>query len=198
MQSSPRSKSSQSPPEGLWCPFTVSSPGQFCSYGPASSGPLMSMESHSVWHSDWLLFWAWCFDVHPCCGLKTSCSEQKPITESQSSLKENKSILKELNPEYSLEGLMLKLKLQYFGHLMWRDDLWKRPWHGRNWGHEEKGRAWGEGDSRGWGGWMASLTQWTWVWANSGSQWRTGKLQSMGSKRVGHDLVTKQQNSNML
>ena len=58
------------------------------------SGPLMSMESHSVTFYDWLLFWAWCFEVHPCCGLKTSRSEQKPITESQSSLKENQSILK--------------------------------------------------------------------------------------------------------
>ena len=65
----------------------------------------------------------------------------------------NQSILKELNPEYSLEGLMLKLKLQYFGHLMQRTDLlektltcWKRPWC---W---ERLRAGGEGDSRGWDG----------------------------------------------
>ena len=54
----------------------------------------------------------------------------------------------------------------------------------------------GEGDNRGWDGWMASLTQWTWVWASSGRWWRTAKsgmLQSMGSQRVGHDWTTEQQ-----
>ena len=53
----------------------------------------------------------------------------------------------------------------------------------------------GEGDDRGWDGWMASPTQWTWGWTNSG-RWRTGKpgmLQSMGSQRVRHDLATEQQ-----
>ena len=74
----------------------------------------------------------------------------------------NQSILKEISPEYSLEGLMLKLKLQYFGHPMWRTDSWKRPWC---W---ERLKAGGEGDDRGWDGWMASPTQWTWVWVNSG------------------------------
>ena len=65
------------------------------------------------------------------------------------------SILKEINPEYSLEGLMPKLKLQCFGYLMWRaDPLGKKPWC---W---ERLSAEGEGDDRGWDGWMASLTQW--------------------------------------
>ena len=53
--------------------------------------------------------------------------------------------------------------------------------------------AGGEGDDRGWDGWMASLTRWTWVWVNSGSWWWTGRpgvLQFMGSQRVGHDWVT--------
>ena len=66
---------------------------------------------------------------------------------------------------------------------------WKRPWC---W---ERLRAGGDGDYRGWGGWIASTTQWTWVWASSGRWWRTGKpgmLQSMGSQRVKHDLVTEQ------
>ena len=97
----------------------------------------------------------------------------------------NHSILKEISPEYSLEGLMLKLKLQYFGHLMWKtDSYWKRPWC---W---ERLRAGGKGDNRGWDGWMASLTQWTWAWVNSWSCWwagRLGILQSMGSQRVGND-----------
>ena len=67
---------------------------------------------------------------------------------------------------------------------------WKRPWF---W---ERLRAGREGDDRGWDGWMASPTQWTWVWASSRSWWWTGKLgmlQSMGSQRVGHDLATEQQ-----
>ena len=60
----------------------------------------------------------------------------------------------------------------------------------------ERLKAGGEGDDRGWVGWMASPTQWTWVWASSGGQWRTGQpgeLQSMGSQRVGHDRATQQQ-----
>ena len=69
--------------------------------------------------------------------------------------KSNQSILKEISPEYSLEGLLLKLKLQYFGHLMWRMTRWERPWC---W---ERLKAGGEGDDRGWDGWMASPTQWT-------------------------------------
>ena len=82
--------------------------------------------------------------------------------------KSNQSILKEINPEYSLEGLMLKLTLQYFGH--WCEELthWKRLWCWE--------RLWaGEGDDRAWDGWIASATQWTWVWANLERQWRTGK-----------------------
>ena len=96
----------------------------------------------------------------------------------------NQSILKEINPEYSLEGLMLKLKLQYFGHLTGKMTHLKRPWC---W---ERMKSGGEGDNRGWNGWMASLTQWTWVWEGSGSWWWTGKpgvLQSMGSQRIGYD-----------
>ena len=89
----------------------------------------------------------------------------------------NQSILKEISPEYSGEGLMLKLKLQCFGHLMWRADSFeKKPWC---W---ERVRA-GEGDERGWDGWTASPTRWTWAWASSESWWWTGKpgmMQSMG------------------
>ena len=70
----------------------------------------------------------------------------------------NQSILKEISPGCSLEGLMLKLKLQYFGHLMWTDSLEKTLMQGKIEG------GW-EGDDRGRDGSMASLTQWTWVWA---------------------------------
>ena len=74
----------------------------------------------------------------------------------------NQSILKEINPEYSWEELMLKLKLRFFGHVMWRADSLERPWC---W---ERLRAGGEEGDRGWDSSMASSTQWTWVWANQG------------------------------
>ena len=97
------------------------------------------------------------------------------------------SILKEMSPGCSLEGLMLKLKLQYFGHLMQRVVLFEKALMLGGLG------AGGEGDDRGWDGWMASLTRWAWVWVNSGSLWWTGSpgvLQFMGSQRVGHNWVT--------
>ena len=84
------------------------------------------------------------------------------------SRRSNPSILKETSPECSLEGLMLKLKLQYFGHLMRRADSFEKTLLG-------KMKAGGEGDDRGWDGWMASLTQWIWVWVNSRSWWWTGR-----------------------
>ena len=97
------------------------------------------------------------------------------------------SILKETNPEYSLEGVMLKLKPWYSGHLMRKvDSLEKTLMLAKNGGRRRR-------DDRGWRGWMASLTQWTWVWANSGRWWRTGEpgvLQSVGSQRVGRDWAT--------
>ena len=99
----------------------------------------------------------------------------------------NQSILKEISPEYSLKELMLKLKLPYFGHLMEELTHWKRPWC---WARLKAG---GEGDDRGWDGWIASWTRWTRVWVSSGSWWWTGMpgvLQSMGSQRVGHNWAT--------
>ena len=75
----------------------------------------------------------------------------------------NQSIIKEISPEYALEGLILKLKLQSFGHLMGRINSWKRLWC---W---ERLKVGGEGDNRGWDGWMTSPTWWTWVWVSSGS-----------------------------
>ena len=81
----------------------------------------------------------------------------------------NQSILKDISPGCSLEGLMLKLELQYLA--TWCEELthWKRSWC---W---ERLKAGGGGADRVWDGWMASLTQWTWVSANSGSWWWTGR-----------------------
>jgi len=99
----------------------------------------------------------------------------------------NQSILKEISPGISLEGMMLKLKLQYFGHLMGRaDSLEKTLMLGGIGGRRRRGH-------RGWDGWIASLTRWTWVWVNSRSWWWTGRpgmLRFMGSQRVGHDWAT--------
>ena len=82
--------------------------------------------------------------------------------------KSNQSILKEINPEYSLESLILKLKLLYFGHLIRRVDSLEKILVLR----KTEGRS--RREDRRWDGWMASPTQWTWVWANSRTQWRTG------------------------
>ena len=99
----------------------------------------------------------------------------------------NQSILREISPECSLGGLMLKLKLQYFGHLMQRTNSF------------EKTLMLGKIDGRRRRGWQrmrwlkASPTQWTWVWVNSRSWWWTGRpgvLQSLESQRVGHDWAT--------
>ena len=134
-----------------------------------------------MWELDYKESWAlkkWCFWIVVL---------EKTLESPLDCKKIQPSILKEISPEYSLEGLMLKLKFQYFGHLMQRGDslemiLMLGKIEGRS-----------RGDDRGWDGWMASLTRWTWVWASSRSWWWIGKpgmLQSMGSQRVGHDWVT--------
>ena len=96
----------------------------------------------------------------------------------------NQSILKEISPGCALEGMMLNLKLQYFGHLMWRVDSLEKTDTGRGWGWEEKGTTENE---------MASPTQWTGVWLNSRSWWWTGRpgvLRFMGSQRSQHGWAT--------
>ena len=98
----------------------------------------------------------------------------------------NQFTLKEISSECPLEGLMQKLQFQYFGHLMQRTYL-RKPWC---W---ERLKAGGEGDNRGWDGWIASLTWWTRVWVSSRSWWWIGRpsmLQFMGSQRVRHDWAT--------
>ena len=96
----------------------------------------------------------------------------------------HQSILKEISPEYWLEGFMLKLKLQYFGHLMWRtDSLENTLMLGKI---ESRRRGW---QMR----WLeASPTWWTWFWVGSRTWWtgQSGVLQSMVSHRVGHDWMT--------
>ena len=99
----------------------------------------------------------------------------------------NQSILKEISPGCSLEGLMQSWNSNTLATSCEELTHWKRPccWEGLV--------AGGEGDNGGWDGWMASPTQWTWVWVNSGSWWWTGRpgvLWFMGSQRVRHDWAT--------
>ena len=134
-----------------------------------------------MWDLDYKESWAlknWCF---------WTVVLEKTLESPLDSKRSNQPILKEISPECSLEGLMLKVKLQYFGHLILRADSFEKT---LMLGKIE-GR--GERDDRGWDGLMASLTQWTWVWINSGSWWwieRPGVLWSMGSQRVGHNWAT--------
>ena len=115
-------------------------------------------------------FWLWCW--------------RRLLRVPWTARRSNQSILKEIGPEYPLEGLMLKLKLQYFGHLLQRaDSLEKTLVLGKIEGRRRRG-------DRGWDHWLLTdgwyhWTRWTWVWASSRSWWWTrkpGMLQSMKSQ----------------
>ena len=127
-----------------------------------------------MWELDYKASWApknwwfWTVVLEKTLESPSDCKEIQPVHP------------KEISPEYSLEGSKLKLKPNSLA--TWCKELThlKRPWC---W---ERLKAGGEGDDKGWDGWMASPT-WIWVWVNSGSWWWTGRpgvLQSMGSQRV--------------
>ena len=134
-----------------------------------------------MWELDCKESWApknWCF---------WTVVLEKTIESPWTARRFNQSILKDISPGCSLEGLMLKLNSNILA--TWCEGLThlKRPWC---W---ERLKAGGEGNDRGWDGWMASPTQWTWVWVGSGSWFWTGRpgvLQLMGSERAGHDWAT--------
>ena len=111
----------------------------------------------------------------------------------------NQSILKEISPGCSLKDWCWSWNSNTLATSCEELTHWKKPWcwEGCQQGMYSSGpkisKPEGEGDGRGWDGWMASLTQWTWVWVNSGSWWWTGRpgvLWFMGSQRVGHDWAT--------
>ena len=113
-----------------------------------------TIKKAECWRIDAFKLWCW----------------RRPLRVPWTARRSNQSILKEINHEYSLEGLMLKLKLQYFGHLMWRAESLEKMLLLR------KIEVKGEEGGRGWDGSIASLTQWTWVWANSGDSEGQGSL----------------------
>ena len=109
-----------------------------------------------MWELDYMEGWEpknWCFQIVVL---------EKFLRVPWTARRSNQSILKKINPEYSLEGLMLMLKLRYLATSCEELTHWKRPWC---W---ERFRAGGEEGDRKWDGWIASPTQWTWVWTNSG------------------------------
>ena len=102
--------------------------------------------------------------------------------------------IKTVNPKGNQPWIFIRIDAEAEASIFWPPDV-KRWLTGKDrcW---ERLKAGGERDDRGRDGCIASLTQWTWVWANSRKQWKTGKpdmLQSMGSQRVGHDWATEQQ-----
>ena len=134
------------------------------------SSPVYGFSSSHVWmwELDYKEIWAlknWCFWT---VMLKTLDS---PLH----SKKIQQSILNEMGPEYSLEGLKLRLKLQYSGNLMHRSDSFEKTLVlGKIEDRKRRGR-------QGWDGWMASLTQRTWVWVHAWSWWWTGKPDTLQS-----------------
>ena len=129
--------------------------GPYCqSYGFSSSHVWM-------WELDRKEGWALKNGCFQTVGLEKTLDRRRLLTVPWTARRLNQSILKEINPEYSLEEPMLKLKLHIWA--TWCEELthWKRPWC---W---EKLKAGGKGGNKGWDGWITSPTQWTWVWGNS-------------------------------
>ena len=144
----------------------------------------------------WLFFssghvWMWELDYKESLAPKNWCfwtAVLEKTLESPLDCKEIQPVHPEGNQSWMFIG---RTNVEDETPILWPPDaqsrlIWKGPDAGKDWRQEKKGTT--EDD-----GWMASLTQWTWVWVNSGSWWWTGRpgmLQSMGSQRVGHDWVT--------
>ena len=133
----------------LWQTWT-----SFANKGPCNQSYDFSSSCVWIWELDHKKGWApknWFFQIvvlEKTLESPLECKEIKPVN------------LKEINPQYTLEGLMLKL--QYFGYLIWRaHSLEKTLMLGKSEGRRRRG-------GRGWDGYVASPTQWTWIWANSG------------------------------
>ena len=149
----------------------------FTSKGPYSQSYGFSSSHVRMWELDHKEGW-----VKNGCFL--SAVLENTLETSLNSKEIKPSIPQEINPEYSLEGLMLKLKLQYFGHLMKTSTLWKRPWC---WEIKDRRRSRWQMMK-----WLDGIINSTDMSLSSMIQWKTGKpgmLRFMGSQRVGHDWV---------
>ena len=135
-------------------------------YGRESWG----IKKAECWRTDAFELWSW----------------RRLLRVPWSARRSNQSFLKEISPKYSLEGLMLKLKLQYFGHLMWRtDSLGKTLMLGKTEGRRRRGQQWMK--------WFDGISDLMDMNLSKLQELVTGKpglLQSMGSQRVRHDWVT--------
>ena len=153
----------------------------FANKGPSSQGYGFSISHVWMWELDYKESWApknWCF---------WAVVLEKTL-ESPLDCKEIQPVIPKGNQSLNIDWKDWCWSWNSNTLATWCKDLthWKRPW---SW---ERLKV-GEGDDRGWDGWMASLTQQTWVWVNSRSWWWTGRpgvLQSMGSQRVRYDWVT--------
>ena len=139
------------------CIINTKQKHHFADKGPYSQSYGFFSSQAQIW-TLYLLYESWVFELW--CWRKLL---RVPWTARRS----NQSVLKEISPEYSFEGLMLKLKLQYFGHLTQRSDSLEKT---LMLGKFEVGRRSGQD------GWMELLTWCTWVWSSSQIWWWTGKL----------------------
>ena len=152
------------------------------SQGPSSQGYGFSSSHVWLWELDYKESWApknWCFWI----------VVLEKTLESPLDYKEIQPVHPKGDQSWVFTGRIDAEAKTLNTLATWCEELthWKRPWC---W---EISKAGGEGDDRGWDGWMASPTQWTWVWVDSGSWWwsgRPGVLWSMGWQRVGHDWAT--------
>ena len=140
----------------------------FANKGPSSQGYGFSSSHVWMWELDYKESWAlknWCFWI---------VLLEKTRESLETSRRSNQIILKEISPEYSLKGLMLKLKFQYFGYMMWRiDSLEKTLMLGKI--ERPERRVWQRMR------WLNGITDWwTWIWASSGSWCGQGNLACCG------------------
>ena len=141
--------------------------------GPPSQGYGFSSGHVWMWELDYKESWApkyWCF---------WTVVWRRLLRIPWTARRSNQSILKEISPGYALEDWCWSWNSNTLGTSCEELTRWKRSWCWERW------KAGGEGDIRGWDGWMASPTQWTWLWVNIGSLWWTGRpgmLQFMASQ----------------
>ena len=136
--------------------------------GPSSQGYGFSRGHVRMWELDYKESWA----PKKCC-VWTVVLQKTLLRVLWTARRSNQSFLKEINPGHSLEGLMLKLKLQYLGHLMGGADSFEKTLMlGKTEGRRKGEKGMTEDEMV---GWHHPSTQWTWVWVNPGSWWRTGR-----------------------